>query len=92
MTVEEIGALAGSLVFVKTELYWYAKQCWDKGSERFCILLDSTTPPSHLDWDANDLISATEGGGDGNDYVLQLLIDNKPQWVVLNTKSFEIVK
>lgn len=90
MTVEEIGALAGSLVCVKTQLYWYAKQCWDKGSERFCILLDSTTPPSHLDWDANDLVSATEGGG--CNYVLQLLIDNKPQWVVLNEKSFEIVK
>jgi len=90
VTVEEIGALAGSLIHVKTELYWYAEQRWDKKSERFCILLDSTNPADPTDWDAADFVKATEGGG--HEYVLQLLIDDKPQWVVLNTKSFKIIK
>jgi hypothetical protein len=86
MTIEELGAYIGCLIYIKTELYWYRKNSWDGVVERFCILLDLR--PS---WDPQ-LSSASGEGGFENTVNLQLLIDDQPEWVLLNRDHFEVAK
>lgn len=92
MTNEELRSHIGCLICINHELYWFTEDRWDGVPERFCILLavdsEVETQPAPVarvwssDW-KNDIIV---------DHHLQLLIDDKPQWVTLNTEFFEIVK
>jgi len=86
MTLEELKTHIGSLVHVKTALYWYGGRGWDENSDRFCILLDSKSISSvgGGTFAATCALSAPE-------YVLQLLIDDEPQWVAASDDSYEIV-
>lgn len=87
MTIKELETHIGSLIHIKTQLYWYGVQGWDENSDRFCILLDSKS------------ISSPEGGRfmatcalSSPKYVLQLLIDDEPWWVAACDDSYEIVE
>jgi hypothetical protein len=83
MKFEELRTHIGCLVHIKTELYWYDGRHWGGITERFCILLDIG---SILD------DKAAAGHHAADEYNLQLLLDCRPQWIILGKKSFEVVK
>ena len=92
MTIKELETHIGSLIHIKTELYWHGGETWDGVPERFCILLavgneaELQPTPAARAW-ASDWRNEVH-----IDHYLQLLIDDKPQWVTLNAEIFEVVK
>jgi len=90
---EELQAQIGSLIHVKTQLFFEKTVGWDGIPERFCVLLDVAKP----EWPPRKVYaegpSITWVRADRNDSIdVQLLLDGTPQWIALNKENFEIVK
>ena len=82
--LERLQSHKGSLIKLKTELFWYGGRGWDENPGRVCLLLDaaaieiaygSTVLQAHT--------GATHTGmpGTGMPATAQLLIDGSPHWV-----------
>lgn len=97
--LETLQSHKGSLLRIKTQLFWYGSQGWDKNPGRICLILDATrggafTP--RLDAAAGAAAAAAaanlaELDGDGSIDAALLLIDGSLRWVWVVEGDVEVV-
>jgi hypothetical protein len=76
---EHLQSHKGSLLRLKTELFWYGRG-WDKNPGQICLILDActaTTADAAIDFDAS-------AGA-------LLLIDGSPQWIWAAESNVEVI-
>jgi hypothetical protein len=89
--IEHLQAKRGSLLRLKTQLYWYGTGTWDRTTGKVCLILDATT---ELDYLIHDAATTTPFYGIRNGMpsaAAQLLIDDKPTWVWVAMRDVELV-
>jgi hypothetical protein len=86
--LERLQTHKGSLLHLKTELFWYGVG-WDRNPGRICLILDATTSRS-----TSGIAAATATGAGariaGTAGAL-VLIDGSPQWIWVADKDVEVL-
>ena len=95
--LQTLEAHRGSLLHIKSELFWYGGRGWDVARGRICLLLDAEPDlprggPAAATTAALALVEAVGArGGLGVDAAVLLLIDGAPHWVWVCQEDVEIL-
>ena len=86
--LEALQAHKGSLIRLKTELYWYDGRGWDESPGQICLLLDAANVLMPA-----DASTRTDADSDADTTVTDayLLIDGSPHWVWVADKDVELL-
>lgn len=79
----------GSLVQLKTQLYWYDGQGWDNNPGRICLLLDAEAVTTFTA--AGDAETRTAAATADGLAVALLLTEGQPQWIWLAEQDVEVI-
>ena len=84
--LERLQAHKGSLIRLKTQLFWYGRGGWDKNSGRLCLLLDAAAP------EAAPAPAADARAPVASSTAALLLVDGQPRWIWVGGEDVEIVE
>jgi len=84
--VESLRSHRGSLIRLKTELFWYNNTEWDGTLFRTCLLLDARDYGRPACWKAYTANATTTRAA-----VSHLLIDGLACWVLMDEQDVEIL-
>ena len=85
--LERLQSHKGSLIKLKTELFWYGGRGWDENPGRVCLLLDAAaaaaarTPAVFATGAAAAAAAFATGAAARRSAAAYLLIDGSPRWV-----------
>ena len=94
MTVlKQFQAHKGSLLRIKTELYWYDRGRHDGNPGRVCLILDVSRQFDNRDIDASGAANekAESEGKKVNSVDALLLVDGVPRWIWLSEAEVELL-
>ena len=87
--LERLQSHKGSLIKLKTELFWYGGRGWDGNPGRVCLLLDAAaTKIAHGSTVLQAHTATTAAAFAGAAY---LLIDGSPRWVWVADEDVELL-
>ena len=88
--LQQLQTHRGSLICLKTELFWYDGRGWDKNPGRICLLLDAgpatpaTTTAAAAQTAITPAMTPTSAGA-------FLLIDGSSQWIWVAEQDIELL-
>ena len=86
--LQQLQTHRGSLICLKTQLYWYDGRKWDNTPGRICLLLDATdvVRPS-----PTAATTAAATAAEPAAAAAHLLIDGQPVWIWVVEKDIELL-
>ena len=92
--LERLQSHKGSLIKLKTELFWYGGRGWDENPGRVCLILDAARG-TIANVATAGIAAGTRGGGVVATLAARvaalLLIDGSPQWVWVAEADVELL-
>ena len=85
--LEELQSHRGSLIRIKSELYWYGGRGWDGSPVRVCLVLDASAAARTAGTAATSLRDMRRSDMDA----ALLLIDDRPQWICVSREDVELI-
>ena len=85
--LEMLQSHKGSLIRLKTELFWYGGRGYDRSPDRICLLLDAVADgDAKVPWKAPSTAGAITPGP-----AAHLLIDGTPHWIWVAESDVELL-
>lgn len=84
----------GSLIKVKSRLFWHKKGRWENNSDQICLVLDARPSVFAAALETHGIIAAiAENASYRGPHTVGslLLIDGSPRWIWLDKKDVELI-
>ena len=86
---EQLQSRRGSLLRLRTELFWYDGRGHDKNPGRICLLLDATSAGSVELLDASAAFAASANLA--ATFAVHILVEGRPQWIWISEQDIEVI-